>query len=77
MASHCAWQADAVVMPVGCERGVWLPLPAGALPHVARAASLMGDAETPAMRAEAAMMVVNDCMLMEEDLRIFEGVLRQ
>jgi hypothetical protein len=30
----------------------------------------MGDAETPAMRAEAAMMVVNDCMLMEEDLRI-------
>jgi hypothetical protein len=63
--SHCAWHADAVVMPVGCDRGVWLPLPAGALPHVARAASLTGDAETPAMRADAATMEVNECMLIE------------
>jgi hypothetical protein len=74
LASHCAWQAEAVVMPVGCERGVWLPLPAGALPHVARAASWMGDAETPATRAEAARMEVNDCMLMEEDWRMISRV---
>jgi hypothetical protein len=69
LASHCTWQAAAVVMPLGCERGVWLPLPSGALPHVARAASLIGFAEAHAMRAEAAMMVVNDCM-MKEDLMI-------
>lgn len=67
--SHCPWQAAAVVMPLGCEKGVRFPLPAGVLPHVARAASLIGFAEAPAMRAEAAMMVVKDCMA-KEDLMI-------
>lgn len=71
LASHCAWQVAAVVMPVGCDRGVWLPLPAGALPHAARAASLMGDAEAVEMRAEPAMMAVKNCMLMEVDLKMF------
>jgi hypothetical protein len=70
LASQLAWQAAAVVMPVGCERGFWLPLPAGALPHVARAASLMGDAEVVAMRAEEARMAVKNCMLIEVDLKM-------
>ena len=39
-ASHCAWHSAAVVMPVGCEIGVWLSLPAGALPQVLRTESL-------------------------------------
>jgi hypothetical protein len=33
-ALHCARQAAALVIPLGCERGVWLPLPDGALPQV-------------------------------------------
>jgi hypothetical protein len=36
----------------------------------------MGDAETPATRAEAARMEVNDCMLMEEDWRKIGGGFR-
>ncbi len=40
LASHCARQAAAVVIPVGCERGVWLPLPAGAVPQVSLTVSL-------------------------------------
>jgi hypothetical protein len=37
----------------------------------------MGDAKTPATRAEAARMEVNDCMLMEEDWRKIGGRLEE
>ena len=40
LSSHCAWHADAVVIPVGCDKGVWLPLPEGTAPQVSRTASL-------------------------------------
>lgn len=63
LASHCAWQDAAVVIPVGCERGCWLPLPAGALPQVLR--TWIGELETVARRAEAAMIVVKVCILMD------------
>lgn len=49
-------------MPVGWERGVWEPLPVGAVPHVSRAMR-RGDAETEERRLEAAMMA-KACILM-------------
>lgn len=62
LASHEAWQALAVVIPVGWESGVCEVLPEGALPQVALA--WIGDPETLAMKAEAAMMVlVNECIV--------------
>lgn len=64
LASHWAWHAAAVAMPVGWEMGVWLPLEVGALPQVLRA--LRGDPETEAMKAEAARMVVKVCMIAED-----------
>jgi hypothetical protein len=57
---HCAWQAAAVLMPVGWESGCALPLPAGAVPQIAR--GRIGEAEIVAKKADAAMMVVNECM---------------
>jgi hypothetical protein len=66
LASHWFWHAAAVVIPVGLESGCWLPLPAGALPHVLR--TWIGEPETVARRAEAAMMVVKACILIEFDV---------
>jgi hypothetical protein len=64
LASHCAWQRAAVVMPVGWARGAWLPDPAGAAPHVSLAVSWIGEAETVAARkAEAAMKLVKEGIL--------------
>jgi hypothetical protein len=34
LALHCARHAAAVVIPVGWDMGLWLPLPDGALPQV-------------------------------------------
>jgi hypothetical protein len=66
LASHCAWQRAAVVMPVGWARGAWLPDPAGAAPHVSLVVSWIGEAETMAARkAEAAMMLMKEGILIE------------
>jgi hypothetical protein len=53
-------------MPVGWERGVWLPLPLGTEPQVLR--GRIGEVETVERRAERATMVVNDCILKEVGL---------
>ena len=66
LASHWAWHASAVVIPLGSERGVALPLPDGAEPHTSR--RWRGEPETEAMRTEAAMILVKDCILKVVDL---------
>jgi hypothetical protein len=66
LASHWARHAWAVVMPLGWERGVALPLPEGAEPQVSR--TLRGEAEAAPMKAEAAMILVKDCILMVEEM---------
>lgn len=79
-ASHLSWHAAAVSIPEGWERGVALPLPSGAAPQVSRALR-RGVPETmvAAKRAEAAMMVVNGCMVkfgMIFESVVYEGIKR-
>jgi hypothetical protein len=50
------------ILPVGCKRGVCAVVPAGVTPQSERRTT--GDAETEMRRAEAAMKLVKDCILM-------------
>lgn len=48
-------------MPLGWEKGAALPLPDGADPHISRGCS--GKPETAAMRTDAVMILVKDCIV--------------
>jgi hypothetical protein len=61
VALHLVWHAAAVVIVVKLASGVWLPLPAGTIPQVLL--PKIGEAETPAMKTDAARTPVSDCML--------------
>lgn len=62
MALQLVWQAAAVWMLAGLERGVWEPVAAGLEPHVwARMAT--GEAEPRARRLDAARTAVKACMV--------------
>jgi hypothetical protein len=68
LAVQLAWHALAVVIPLGWERGCWLPLPVGAPPQVLR--SWRGELETVARRAEAVIRtVVNECILIAYNVK--------
>lgn len=66
LASHLARQASALFTPEGCERTAWLVLPLGAVPQTSRVErEKIGEPETAVSMAEAAMIVVKDCILKE------------
>jgi hypothetical protein len=63
LASQLAWQALAVVMPVGWDSGVCAPVPLGTLPQVLRTWRGTAAADARLRRPPARRIVlVNECM---------------